>query len=124
MSSSSLASSVTSASSKKSGMSPNANVAAWRAPAEHGGRRAAKWVLGAAAVILVAQYLAGFFFLWSIGLPVTRATPLTIARFAYWYGERSAIRERLILASEAGALAVLAAAAPAVLPRRRRLHGD
>ena len=106
-------------------MHPNESVAAWRAPADsrkHWGVR--KSVLGAAASILIAQYLAGFFFLRSVGLPVARATPLTISRFAYWYGERGPIRHKLALASVAGAMAVLVVFAPLVLPRRRRLHGD
>ena len=106
-------------------MNPNENAAAWRAPADRRGvPAAAKWLLGIVAAILIAQYLAGFFFLWSIGLPVGRATPLTVSRFAYWYGERTVIRRKLTFATAAGVIAVLAVVAPAVLPRRRRLHGD
>jgi type IV secretion system protein VirD4 len=68
--------------------------------------------------------LAGWFFLWSVRANPREATPLTIARYGYYYGERAHVRSRLIVSSAAGLGLVLASALVIFLPRRRSLHGD
>jgi type IV secretion system protein VirD4 len=73
---------------------------------------------------MIAQYLAGWFFLWSVRANPRDATPLTIARYGYYYGERAPVRSRLIVSSAAGIGLVLASALIIFLPRRRSLHGD
>ncbi len=76
------------------------------------------------AALLIAQYLAGFFFLWSLQLNVRQASSLTVARYAYWYSDVRFVRRRLEVASAAGLLVVLGCALVAFAPRRRSLHGD
>jgi hypothetical protein len=47
--------------------------------------------------LLLVPYLAGYLFLWSIHLPPLTVTPLTILRYAHYYGDRPAIRRRLLI---------------------------
>ena len=74
--------------------------------------------------IVLAQYLAGFFFLWSLGLNAREASPITVLRYAYWYGERDAIRRRLEVCSFIALSLVLLCALAVLSPRRKALHGD
>lgn len=76
------------------------------------------------AALILAQYFAGFFFLWSQRASIRDATPLTIARYAYYYGDHAGVRRRAIGASAAGLIVVLGAFGVVLLPRRRALHGD
>jgi type IV secretion system protein VirD4 len=76
------------------------------------------------AVLVGAQYLAGCLFLWSVRARPQDATPLTIARYGYYYGERAQVRSRLIASSAGGLALVLASGLALLLPRRRALHGD
>lgn len=106
-------------------MIPNASAAAWHLPAKPSGRR--KLVKGFAvafAVLVGAQYVAGYLFLWSVRARPQDATPLTIARYGYYYGERAQVRSRLIASSAGGLALVLASGLALLLPRRRALHGD
>ena len=41
-------------------------------------------------VLVLSQYLAGYAFLWSIGAAPFSATPFTIARYSYYFGDRPA----------------------------------
>jgi type IV secretion system protein VirD4 len=79
--------------------------------------------IGAAALVL-SQYLAGYVFLWSINANPLSATPLTIAQYWYYYGHRPEIGARLKITSGAGVVLILLVALPAILPRKRSLHGD
>src|SRR5579871_2492320 len=106
MSSSSSASSGTSASSRRSGMSPSVGVAAWRTPAKPARRRWTKALLATAAALVLASTLAGAFFLWSIHGDPREATPLTVGRYGYYYGDRAEVRRRLF-GSSAMALALV-----------------
>src|SRR5580700_6426785 len=124
MSSSSSASSGTSASSRRSGMSPSAGAAAWRTPAKPPSRRWTKALLASAAGVLLASTLAGAFFLWSMHGDPREATPLTLSRYAYYYGDRAEVRRRLIRASSIALALVAVSSVAALLPRRRSLHGD
>src|ERR1700722_16937029 len=108
-------------------MIPSASAAAWHLPA----KAARSWhktllrgVALSVAALVGAQYLAGFLFLWSLHLNSRHASPLTIARYGYYYGARADIRARLIVTSGLGAVVVMACALTLFLPRRRSLHGD
>ena len=108
-------------------MSRPASVAT---PWPHGRRESPGWsralrfaVIGMASGV-AAQYLAGCFFLWSVHGNVRAAGPLTVLRYAYWYGDQMAVRVRLEAASAAGLGLVLLCALAVFLPRRRSLHGD
>jgi len=83
-------------------------------------------VVGAVALaaIAAAQYLGGYFFLWSYGLAPLAATPLTIARYAHFYGDVPHVGRRLIICSCIGVLFVGAGAGLALKPKPRSLHGD
>ena len=105
-------------------MNPNAGAAAWQKPANSGASRGLKLALASAAALLAAQYLAGFFFLWWVHSDVRRATPLTIAQYGYYYGDRPTVRHRLWLSSVAGFALVLVTFGARCLPRRPSLHGD
>src|ERR1700722_4177082 len=106
-------------------MSPDANVAVWR--------RFRKIPLAApmsqalalsAAIVLASQYLAACFFLASIHLDLRRASPLTIARYAIYFGDHAEIRRRIWISSGAGLGIVLLIGVTVFLPKRRSLHGD
>lgn len=81
-----------------------------------------------AALVIVAlvfsQYLAGYFFLWWISANPREASPLTVARYAYYYGHREDLRRRLAICSGAGVLWVGIAALIAFLPKSKALHGN
>jgi type IV secretion system protein VirD4 len=106
-------------------MPPSASAAAWRPPADAGRVARVLKIAGAALVaIAVAQYLAGFVFLWSLHLDPHRANPLTVLRYAYYYGDRPVVREALVRACTGGTVLVLLSAGVLLLPRRRPLHGE
>jgi len=104
---------------------PPASAAAWQAPVSRSGSRyVAKVVFAVGALAIGSQYLAACFFLWSVGLPMRLARPLTIVQFAYYYGERPDIRRNLAVSSAAGFLVTAGCAVAAFVPGRRKLHGD
>ena len=106
-------------------MTPHASAAPWPPAGRSPHWGLALKVLGALVVAAVlAAYLAGYVFLWSIGMSPSEATPLTVARYGYYYGDRVEVRHRLLLSTAAGVLMVLASALALVIPRRRTLHGD
>ena len=74
--------------------------------------------------LFLAQYLAGFFFLWSLHLDARQASPLTVARYAYWYGDNAEVRRRLEVCSALALFLVLLSGIAVLWPRRRSLHGD
>ena len=82
-------------------------------------------VLAMALVSLsAASYLGGCFFLWSLKLNARTATPLTLVRYAYYYGDRAWVHRRLKICSGVGGGLVIASVGVLLLPRRRSLHGD
>jgi len=104
---------------------PLANAATWRASVRPGRwARVAKAAGAAVGALVVSQYLAGCFLLASLHLNPRAAGPLTVARYAYYFGASARLRRRLWLVSEAGFAMVFLCGVLAVLPRRRRLHGD
>jgi type IV secretion system protein VirD4 len=106
-------------------MTLHASTALWQPPAKSARRALAlKIVVGLVAALLVAAYLAGYVLLWSLRLNPRQASPLTVVRYGYYYGDRQEIRRRVLASSAAGGAIVLATALVLVLPRRRSLHGD
>jgi type IV secretion system protein VirD4 len=106
-------------------MTQSASAAAWRPPASKSGwRRAGLSALAVVATLMASQYLAGFALLWSLHQDVRTAGVLTVARFAYYYGELPSIRRKVAATSALGLAVVLAGAVVFALPRRRALHGD
>jgi hypothetical protein len=83
-------------------MTQSASAAAWRPPAK--AKRRFPWGAAAAAIsgLLLSQYLAGFLFLWSVRLVPKEASPITVARYAYYFGDRADVRRKLLLASGGG----------------------
>jgi type IV secretion system protein VirD4 len=74
--------------------------------------------------LILSQYLAAFVFLWLSHLNPRAAGPLTVARYAHYYGDRADTLKHVWMASAAGLLLVAFSALPIVLPRRRALHGE
>ena len=89
-----------------------------------GWARALRFVALGTAAVVAAQYLAGCFFLWSVHGDVREAGPLTLLRYAYWYGNQGAVRGRLEVSAAAGMVLVLLCGLVVLWPRRRSLHGD
>jgi type IV secretion system protein VirD4 len=106
-------------------MIPHANAARWR-PAVRSRwlTRAVKGLIGAVVLSVLAQYLAGYLFLCWVHADPKKASPLTIARYAYYYRNREDVRLRLIVSSGLGFAAVAACVALALKPKSRALHGD
>jgi type IV secretion system protein VirD4 len=105
--------------------SASAGAPTWRRPAsnasvppilKYGGLVLAAFVL--------AQYLAGFLFLWLLRADPMAASPLTLARYAYYYGDRPEIAHRIWLCFGAGITLIGLTGLPLWRPKRRSLHGD
>ncbi|MDY6949276.1 MAG: type IV secretory system conjugative DNA transfer family protein [Pseudomonadota bacterium] len=120
----SSASSIRDATSRKSGMTRTASAARSLRTGNGPARRCVVGGAVALAAIAAAQYLGGYFFLWSYGLAPLAATPLTIARYAHFYGDVPHVGRRLIICSCIGVLFVGAGAGLALKPKPRSLHGD
>ena len=106
-------------------MTLRAGVAPWQRPARRSRfGTAGKIVLGTVAGLMLAQYLAGYLFLWWVQADPREASPLTIVRYAYYYGHREDLRQRLAASSAMAAVVVGAVALIALLPKARSLHGD
>jgi type IV secretion system protein VirD4 len=104
---------------------PHANTARWRPPVKSSWvGRAIKGLIGVVCLGVVAQYLAGYVFLFWVHADPKTATPLTVARYAFYYGARKDIHDKLWVSSTAGVLGVLLPAILALLPRKRALHGN
>jgi len=87
-----------------------------------------RWITAVLSLVvlggIVTAYLAGYFLLWSFHLNPASATPLTAARYAYYFGTNTAIHRRVLLCSAFSLLLTGTASFVLVLPRRRSLHGD
>jgi len=105
-------------------MTQSASAAAWHPPAK--AKRRVPWRAVAVAIagLLASQYLAGFLFLWAVRLDPKEASPITVARYAYYFRDRADVRRKLLLASGGGIATVLVGGLAVLLPRRRALHGD
>jgi type IV secretion system protein VirD4 len=105
-------------------MTQSASAAAWRQPAKPSRRFSWRVVAVSVVGLTASQYLAGFLFLWSVRLDLKDASPITVARYAYYFPDREDVRRKLWLASGGGVAAVLLGGLAVLLPRRRALHGD
>ena len=106
-------------------MIPRANIALWPRPFKRTRLSlASTFVVSAVAALILAQYLAGYLFLWWVRLNPREASPLTVARYAYYYGHRDDLRRRLAISSGLGFVLVGAATLVAFLPKARALHGN
>lgn len=106
-------------------MIPHASAAPWRPPAKAAWvSRTIKGLMAAVGFALAAQYLAGYLFLWWVHADPKTASPLTIARYAYYYGARPDVHRKLWISSAGGLGLVLIPAVLVFWPRPRSLHGD
>ncbi len=106
-------------------MTPHASAVPWQPPADPARRTwALKIGVGLVAALLVGAYLSGYVLLWSLHLNPREASPLTIVRYSYYYGDRQEIRKKLLASTIAGGVMVLTSALALTWPRRRSLHGD
>lgn len=106
-------------------MRPIVNAATWQPrTSTRATTRIVKGIVLGAGALVVSQYLAGYAFLWSVGANPRGATPLTIARYAYYFSDRADIALRLKVASAVGVGLIIVATLPVLFPRRRALHGD
>lgn len=102
-----------------------AGVAPWQRPARRSRcGLAGTIVFGVIAGIVLALYLAGYLFLWWVRADPREASPLTIVRYAYYYGQREDLRQRLAVSSAVAAVLVGGVALIALLPKARSLHGN
>lgn len=105
-------------------MSPIAN-ASWRPALKGTWRR--RGLTGAVLVILgltSSLWIAGYLLLWSLHLRPQAATPLTVARYALYYGQVPFVHRRLILSSMAAFALVAGTGLIIFWPKSRSLHGD
>lgn len=86
--------------------------------------RAAVAVGAAFVALAVSQYIAGYFLVWSLRVPLREAGLLTAARYAYYYGDQPAVRRRILLSSAAGLILTAVAAGLSLRPKPRPLHGE
>jgi type IV secretion system protein VirD4 len=73
---------------------------------------------------VVALWLAGYFFLLKLRLPMYEATPLTIVRYWLHYGDEPTTRHWLTICMTAGAVIAFGFIGLLFIPVRRALHGD
>ena len=106
-------------------MTPHASTAPWPQAAKRSPWAIALTALGGLlAAGVAAQYLAGCLFLWWVRADPRDATPLTITRYAYYYGTREDVAHRLLWSSAVGAGILLLPGVVLILPKRKSLHGD
>jgi type IV secretion system protein VirD4 len=106
-------------------MTPPASTAHWRPKVKRAGiERAARGLVLLAGVLLAGQYLAGFLFLLWVRSDPKQATPLTITRYAYYYGARRDITRKLWISSGAGLALALVPTILVLWPRAAPLHGN
>lgn len=106
-------------------MNPSASTAAWQQPSKPRTiPRLIKWTVFGFVALILSQYLGACVFLCLEHLDVREARPLTLLRYALYYGDVSAVRQRLELASALGLAIVIGSGVGVFAPRRRSLHGD
>lgn len=106
-------------------MTQHASTARWRPPARSVWfARTLKGLVVVIALLIGAQYLAGFLFLQWVRADPKTASPLTVARYGYYFGEREDIRRKLWVSSGTGLLLAFIPLIIALRPRSPPLHGD
>ena len=102
-----------------------ASTARWRPTARPAWvARSVKGCLAAAGLMTAAQYVAAVVFLEWVRADPRAATPLTIARYAYYYGARADVHVKLWISTGAGLLFVLIPLVLVLRPRAPPLHGN
>jgi type IV secretion system protein VirD4 len=76
------------------------------------------------AILVASQYFAAYIFLMWFSLNPRAATPLTVARYAYYYGARADVQRRAWVSSAGGLALALLPAVAFLLPKRRPLYGE
>jgi type IV secretion system protein VirD4 len=105
-------------------MNHTVNAVAWAPVKPRWPTIAGKAIAIAALSLIASQYLAGFLLLAWCRQDLRTARPLTIARYAYYYGSVPVVRKRLWVSSAGGLALIAFSGLPLLLPRRRSLHGD
>jgi type IV secretion system protein VirD4 len=106
-------------------MTLRASTAHWQPRTSRSNLPFALTVLFGVSVALVgALYLAGFIFLLTIKADPRGARPVTVLRYAYYYGARADLRVRLWISLGVGLGLVVVPGILFILPKRRSLHGD
>lgn len=106
-------------------MTLHASTARWQPPAKSSWlARGIKWLVVTVGLLLAAQYLAAFLFLQWVRADPKAASPLTIVRYSYYFGEREDIRRKLWVSSGAGLLLAFIPLIIVLRPRSPPLHGD
>ena len=86
--------------------------------------RAAAVILVALGGALASAYLGGYLFLWSMRLDPSMASPVTLARYVYFHGERVEVRRRAVGSAAVAVGAVVIVVTAVLWPKQRSLHGD
>jgi type IV secretion system protein VirD4 len=81
-------------------------------------------VLAVPTILLVWQYLAGLLFLASFRVDPRHASPLTMARYALYYGQQARVRRHLIGAAVVSIATVAVAGWAIATPKPQSLHGE
>jgi type IV secretion system protein VirD4 len=105
-------------------LSANAAVSPRAPESIKGGARWPKAFALAVLALVLSQYFGACVLLSLLHRDVREAGPLTLLRYALYYGDRPDIRSRLVIASLAGLGGVGLIPLALLLPRRRALHGD
>ncbi len=77
-----------------------------------------------AGLVIASQYVAAFLFLQWVRADPRTATPLTIARYAYYYGAREDLQRKLWVSSAAALVFALIPLVLALRPKAPALHGN
>src|SRR5436190_12238623 len=106
-------------------MTPHASTARWP-PLARPARiaRTFKGLAVAVGLLTAAQYVAGVLFLQWVRTDPRAATPLTIARYAYYYGARADIHRKLWISTGAGLVLALLPLVLVLRPKAPPLHGN
>ena len=105
-------------------MTLNVAAAAWQKPAKPPSRGWLKAAVAALAALVLADYLAGFLLLSLLHVDPRNAGPLTVIRYAHYYGDRLEVRHRILGSCGLSLGVVVVSLITAFAPRRPPLHGE
>ena len=95
-----------------------------RSASAAGLRKFAKGLVVALLASVAALYAAGYYFLWWAKQEPYSASPLTVARYWYYYGDRPQVRAPLLWSLGGGFGTIGLVGVMFLIPRKRSLHGD
>lgn len=87
-------------------------------------RKLARGFLVALLAVAAALYAAGYYFLWWANQEPYKASPLTVLRYWYHYGDRPQVRGPLLWSVGGGFGTIGLVGVLFLIPRKRSLHGD